>query len=295
MFEFFLQRSRGGPNPTGKEPPLKSTDIVWKKALASGSLLKVSARDNREYFHALHKTKGASERFSLIFRVITTFIPIDAATAAAVNSERYRFVSKAQIEAGQVRPGKAELENAAVVDAEAAAARAAAAGAPLAETTRKEHNHKAAAAASAAAPVAADPDPAPAAVATPVVDTPQVAAAAVSTAAAAPAAIHPSVALLREKLKDIKGQPALMAHLEKMVKADAMQQARAERGIVIELPNRNMVFNGPPGTGKTVMALRLGEALSQIGVLKKSTVVLVDKDHPLPPGDTAGERVSNAF
>ena len=56
-FEFYLQRGRGVPNPSKKDAQLLDEDIVWKKALASGSLLKVSAPDNREYFHALHKTK----------------------------------------------------------------------------------------------------------------------------------------------------------------------------------------------------------------------------------------------
>ena len=92
-------------------------DIIWQKPLASGSLLAVSAPDNRTYFHALHKSKGASERFSLILRVITSFIPIDAAAAAEVNSPRYRFVSKAQVAAGQVRPSASELKAAAEADA----------------------------------------------------------------------------------------------------------------------------------------------------------------------------------
>ena len=59
-FEFYLQRGRGVPNPSKAKNGaklLKIKDIVWKKALASGSLLKVSAKDNLEYFHALHKTK----------------------------------------------------------------------------------------------------------------------------------------------------------------------------------------------------------------------------------------------
>jgi hypothetical protein len=146
-FEFYLQRGRGVPPPTGKEVELKSSDIVWRKALESGSLLKVSALDNRTYFHALHKKKGASERFSLIFRVITTFIPIDAACAAEVNSDRYRFVSKAQAKAGKAKPSQAELEAAAEDDAKAAAARAAEAGEPWAEIRRRSHNRAARAAA----------------------------------------------------------------------------------------------------------------------------------------------------
>jgi len=143
-FEFFLQRGRGVPDATGNKEKLKPSDVVWQKALASGSLLKVSAQDNRTYFHALHKKKGAKERFSLIFRVIKTSIPIDAAAADEVNSDRYRFVSKAQVAAGRVRPTADDLKIAAQADAEAAAARAADAGTPWSsEPTRKEHNHNA--------------------------------------------------------------------------------------------------------------------------------------------------------
>ena len=146
-FEFFLQHGRGVPNPTGKQTLLKPQDVVWKEALASGSLLKVSAQDNRTYFHALHKKEGASERFSLIFRVIKTFVPIDAAEAANVNSERYRFVSKSQVAAGRPRPTADDLESAAQADAVAAAARAAAAGTPWSDApSRKAHNHAARAA-----------------------------------------------------------------------------------------------------------------------------------------------------
>ena len=60
-FEFYLQRGRGVPNSIKKDAQLLEKDIVWKKALASGSLLKVSAKDNRKYFHALHKTKAHPE------------------------------------------------------------------------------------------------------------------------------------------------------------------------------------------------------------------------------------------
>ena len=49
-FEFTLQRGRGVPNPTGSEVRLVPADIIWQKALASGSLLAMSAPDNRTYF-----------------------------------------------------------------------------------------------------------------------------------------------------------------------------------------------------------------------------------------------------
>eukprot|EP00966_Prymnesium_polylepis_P021477 494067-Prymnesium_polylepis.1 len=63
--------------------PPAPTDIVWEKALASGSMLKVSAADNRAYCHAVHPQPGAGVRFSIIFRTIITHVPVDAAAAAA--------------------------------------------------------------------------------------------------------------------------------------------------------------------------------------------------------------------
>ena len=110
--EFTIQRGNGVPEPKKDQKQLAKDDIVWQKALASGSLLKVAAADNRELFHALHKMPGAGERWSLIFRVIKSFIPIDAATASEVNDlALYRFVSLAQVKAGTgSRPAWPELE-----------------------------------------------------------------------------------------------------------------------------------------------------------------------------------------
>jgi hypothetical protein len=76
----------------------------------------------------------------LIFRVCKTYIPIDAATATEVNSDRYRFVSKAQVAAGTPRPDAETLRAAAEADAKAAAARDAAAGRQWPEVSRKAHS-----------------------------------------------------------------------------------------------------------------------------------------------------------
>ena len=108
--EFTVQRGNGVPNAGKGKAPLDPSDVVWHKALASGSLLKMSATDNRTLYHALHKSKGAGERWSLIFRVIKTFIPVEPIVAAEVNNTMYRFVSKAQVKAGYQAPTPAELQ-----------------------------------------------------------------------------------------------------------------------------------------------------------------------------------------
>jgi hypothetical protein len=111
VFSFGFARDFTLQKGNAKPPHLAKKDIVWQEALRSGSLLKVSAKDNRTYYHALHKAQGAGERWSLIFRVIKSFIPIDHAVAAEVNDRMYRFVSKKQVEAGARRPGRSELDS----------------------------------------------------------------------------------------------------------------------------------------------------------------------------------------
>ena len=109
--EFTMQRNNRSPDgTTGDHKKLTASDIVWQKALASGSLLKVAAIDNRTLYHALHKMDGAGERWSLIFRSIKTFIPVNPIVAAEVNHPMYRFVSKAQQQAGRHAPSSKEIE-----------------------------------------------------------------------------------------------------------------------------------------------------------------------------------------
>ena len=108
--EFTVQRGNGVPNAGKNEKSLDPSDVVWQKALASGSLLKISAEDNRTLYHALHKSKGAGERWSLIFRVIQTCIPVDPIVATEVNDAMYRFVSKAQVNAGYGAPTHTALQ-----------------------------------------------------------------------------------------------------------------------------------------------------------------------------------------
>jgi hypothetical protein len=67
--------------------------VVWEEALAHGSLLRVSAKDNRSLYHAVHKASIKNgPRYSLIFRNVVTTRPIDAAKEAEANSDIYRFV-----------------------------------------------------------------------------------------------------------------------------------------------------------------------------------------------------------
>ena len=77
---FTLQRS--------KETKKAERNVVWEKALSDGSCLRISAEDNRQFYHAVYRAgKRAGRRISLIFRKIDTHMPIDAARQSQVNSQ----------------------------------------------------------------------------------------------------------------------------------------------------------------------------------------------------------------
>ena len=66
--------------------------VVWEEALAHGSLLRVSAADNRSLYHAVHKaSKKNGPRYSLIFRNIVTTRPIDQEREAEANDPKFHF------------------------------------------------------------------------------------------------------------------------------------------------------------------------------------------------------------
>ena len=76
---------------TSKTKPAER-GVVWQEALAHGSLLRISAQDNKELYHAVYKAgKKHGARYSLIFRDIVSFIPVDTNKAVEANSTKYLF------------------------------------------------------------------------------------------------------------------------------------------------------------------------------------------------------------
>ena len=63
------KRKKDGSYKVKKEPG----DIFWEEYLSSGSLLRVTSKANKEYFHAVPKEKNwkGPPRYSLIFRTIS--------------------------------------------------------------------------------------------------------------------------------------------------------------------------------------------------------------------------------
>ena len=96
-------------------------------------------------------------------------------------------------------------------------------------------------------------------------------------AVAAPLAEVPEhIARLREQMAGVKGQAALMKKLEEMVSDGVYAKARDKRlGMPRTQKNRNMIFGGPSGTGKTTTALALADVFYESGLLKNNVVKLL--------------------
>jgi probable Rubsico expression protein CbbX len=57
-----------------------------------------------------------------------------------------------------------------------------------------------------------------------------------------------------------------------------IDKLRAEVGLNAEPPPLHMSFTGPPGTGKTTVAMRMAEMLHRLGYVRKGHVVAVTRD-----------------
>lgn len=86
FFVFSFGAARKFTLQTTNKIKLSERGVVWEKPLCEGSLLRISARDNRELYHAVHKAgKSTGRRWSLIFRNIDTHVPIDLEREAEAN------------------------------------------------------------------------------------------------------------------------------------------------------------------------------------------------------------------
>jgi probable Rubsico expression protein CbbX len=87
--------------------------------------------------------------------------------------------------------------------------------------------------------------------------------------------------------RDLVGLFPVKRKVEEIASLLLVDRARNKFGLTAPRPNLHMCFTGPPGTGKTTMALRMAELLQRLGYLEKGQLVHAMRD------DLVGEYVGH--
>jgi SpoVK/Ycf46/Vps4 family AAA+-type ATPase len=92
------------------------------------------------------------------------------------------------------------------------------------------------------------------------------------------------IALKKKELKDavkelneMVGLNNVKSELNRLIAFANVMSVRKARGLDVGMLNLHMVFSGPPGTGKTVVARNLGKIFKSIGLLKRGHIVETDR------------------
>jgi probable Rubsico expression protein CbbX len=87
--------------------------------------------------------------------------------------------------------------------------------------------------------------------------------------------------------RDLVGLVPVKRKVEEIASLLLVDRARNKFGLTAPRPNLHMCFTGPPGTGKTTMALRMADLLHRLGYLEKGQLVHAMRD------DLVGEFVGH--
>jgi probable Rubsico expression protein CbbX len=87
--------------------------------------------------------------------------------------------------------------------------------------------------------------------------------------------------------RDLVGLVPIKRKVEEIASLLLVDRARNKFGLTAPRPSLHMCFTGPPGTGKTTMALRMADLLHRLGYLEKGQLVHAMRD------DLVGEFVGH--
>ena len=78
--------------------------------------------------------------------------------------------------------------------------------------------------------------------------------------------------------KDLVGLQPVKKRIQEIASLLLVDRARGRFGLSAPRPNLHMCFTGPPGTGKTTVALRMAELLHRLGYLENGQLVHAMRD-----------------
>jgi stage V sporulation protein K len=91
------------------------------------------------------------------------------------------------------------------------------------------------------------------------------------------------------EMEKMVGMPEVKTELNRFISLARLMVLRREKDLPAQRVNLHMVFSGPPGTGKTVVARKVGRMLKAIRLLKTGDCIEVDRSNLVAPyvGQTA--------